>query len=140
LKYKGISFWLPPVDWTLTTNEQFYGKQIRSAYYVRGGTGNSKATWEAHLKQTGFYKLYIYIPKIRMGRGHDDQPKDEEYNYIVYSDDGKDRQTINLKDIDGGWTEIGSYQFSRGTAKVELSNQSKARSVFADAIKLVKEN
>ena len=28
-KYKGMVNWNFPVEWTLTTNEQFYGKQIR---------------------------------------------------------------------------------------------------------------
>lgn len=142
LKYKGMMFWNPPVDWTLTTNEQFYGKQIRSAYYMKGGSGTSKAVWNVPLKERGYYKLSAFIPKIQMrgGRDHSDEKKNEEYNYTVFNDAGKDRQVVNLKDLDGGWVELGSYQFSSGTAKIELSNLSKARFVFADAVKLVKEN
>ncbi len=138
LKYKGLSFWNPPVEWTLTTNEQFYGKQIRSAYYMKGGTGSCKAIWNLPLKEAGYYKLYIYIPKIRFGRRDDDS--NDQYNYTIFNDDGKEQQAIELKNIDGGWTEIGSYHFSRGSAKVELSNLSKSRTVIADAVKLVKEN
>jgi ABC-type transport system involved in multi-copper enzyme maturation permease subunit len=139
LKYKGMSFWNPPVDWTLITNDQFYGKQIRSAYYMKGGTGNCKAIWNVPLKEGGYYKLWAFIPKIRFGRGGDEK-KNEEYNYTVFNDNGKDHQIVNLKNIDGGWVELGSYHFSSGTAKIELSNLSKARTVFADAVKLVKEN
>jgi hypothetical protein len=138
LKYKGMSFWTPPVEWTLITNEQFYGKQIRSAYYMKGGNGSCKAIWNLPLKEPGYYKLYIYIPKIRFGRRDDDS--NEQYNYTIFNEDGKDQQTIELKNIDGGWTEIGSYHFSRGSAKVELSNLSKSRTVIADAVKIVKEN
>jgi len=138
MKYKGLNIWNPPVEWTLITNELFYGKQIRSAYYMKGGTGGCKAIWNLPLKESGYYKLYIYIPKIRFGRRSEES--NDEYNYTIYNDDGKDQQAINLKNIDGGWTEIGSYHFSKGSAKVELSNLSKSKAVFADAVKVVREN
>jgi ABC-type transport system involved in multi-copper enzyme maturation permease subunit len=139
LKYKGLSFWNPPIEWTLTTNELFYGKQIRSAYYMRAGNGSSKAIWKLPIKDPGYYKLYIYIPKIRFGHGRDENSS-EEYNYTIYNDDGKDQQVIELKNIDGGWTEIGSYHFSERSAKVELSNLSKSRTIIADAVKIIREN
>lgn len=43
-----------------------------------------------------------------------------------------------MKDNDSGWMEIGSYHLSPDTVKIELSNLSKAKTIFADAIKLVK--
>ena len=138
LKYKGIVFWNPPVEWTLTTNEQFYGKQIRSAYYLKGGAGDRKVTWNVPLKVAGYYKLSAYIPKIRGGWNRDEKT-DEEYNFTVFHDDGQDHQIVNMKDNESGWMEIGSYHFSPDTVKIELSNLSKARNVFADAVKLVKE-
>jgi len=138
LKYKGIVFWNSPVEWTLTTNEQFYGKQIRSAYYLKGGNGDRKATWNVPVKVAGYYKLSAYIPKIRGGWNRDEKT-DEEYNFTVFHDDGQDHQIVNMKDNDSGWMEIGSYHFSPDTVKIELSNLSKARNVFADAVKLVKE-
>ncbi len=142
LKYKGLNFWNPPVDWTLITSDQFYGKQIRSAYYIKGGTGNCKAIWNLPVKQKGYYKLSVYVPKIRFGgRGHHDESTNEEYNYTVFNDDGHDRQAVDLKNIDGGWVELGSYNFTPGSAKVELSNLSKANRsiIIADAVKIVRE-
>ncbi len=138
LKYKGIVFWNPPVEWTLTTNEQFYGKQIRSAYYLKGGSGDRKATWNVPVKVAGYYKLSAYIPKIRGGGNRDDKT-DEEYHFNVFHDDGEDHQIVNMKGNDSGWMEIGSYHFSPDTVKIELTNLSKARNIFADAVKLVKE-
>jgi hypothetical protein len=134
-----MAFWNPPVEWTLTTSEQFYGKQIRSAYYLKGGTGDRKATWNVPIKAPGYYKLSAYIPKIRGGFNRDEKT-DEEYHFNIFNDNGQDHQTINMKDSDGGWMEIGSYHFSPDTIKIELTNLSKARTIFADAIKLVKEN
>ena len=140
-KYKGIVFWNVPVEWTLTTNDIFYGKQIRSAYYLKGGTGDRKATWSIPLKAPGYYKVSAFIPKMRRGGGPMGEEKtDEEYNFTIFHDDGEDKQVINMKDNDTGWIEIGSYHLSPDTVKIELSNLSKARFIFADAIKLVKEN
>jgi hypothetical protein len=45
-----------------------------------------------------------------------------------------------MKENDMGWMEIGSYHLSPDTVKIELTNLSKARTVYADAIKLIKEN
>jgi len=129
--------WNPPVEWTLTTSEQFYGKQIRSAYYLKGGTGDRKATWNIAIKTPGYYKISAYIPKIRMGFNRDEKV-DEEYHFTIFHDDGQDHQIVNMKDNDSGWMEIGSYHLSPDTVKIELSNLSKAKTIFADAIKLVK--
>jgi len=139
LKYKGIAFWNPPVEWTLTTNEQFYGKQIRSAYYLKSGTGDRKVTWNVPVKVVGYYKLLAYIPKVRGGWNRNEKKIDEEYNFTIFHDDGQDHQVVNMKNNDSGWMEIGSYHFSPDTVKIELSNLSKAKIIFADAVKLVKE-
>lgn len=139
LKYKPLLFWNQPVEWTLTTNEQFYGKQIRSAYYLKGGTGDRKATWNVPIKAPGYYKVLAYIPKIRGGWGHDEK-SEEEYHFTIFHDDGQDHQVVNMKNNDSGWMEIGSYHLSPDTFKIELSNLSKAKTIYADAVKLVKLN
>ena len=139
LKYKGLVFWNQPVEWTLTTNEQFYGKQIRSAYYLKGGSGNRKATWNVPVKAPGYYKVFAFIPKIRGGWGGDNN-NEEDYHFTVFHDDGQDHQVVSMKNNDGGWMEIGSYHLSPDSVKIELSNLSKANTIYADAVKLVKLN
>ena len=139
LKYKGLIFWNPPVEWTLATSDQFYGKQIRSAYYLKGGTGDRKATWNVPIKLPGYYKVMAYIPKFRFGFNRDERIE-EEYHFTIFHDDGEDHQVVNMKDSDGGWMEIGSYHLSPDSVKIELTNLSKARTIFADAIKIVKVN
>jgi ABC-type transport system involved in multi-copper enzyme maturation permease subunit len=141
LKYKGMNMWNPEVEWTLTTNEQFFGKQIRSAYYCKGGTGDRKAIWSTPIKTGGYYKVYAYIPKIRFGFNRDggNQPE-ETYNFNVTYDDGVDHPIIKADPRESTWIEVGTYHFSSDSAKIEMTNNSKARFVIADAIKLVKEN
>ena len=139
LKYKGMNLWNPEVEWTLTTNEQFYGKQIRSAYYCKGGTGDRKAIWSVPIKEGGYYKLYAYIPKIRFGmRGGENQP-DDIYEFNVTHDDGVDHPAVKADPRESTWIEVGTYHFSSDSAKIELTNNTKARSIYADAVKLIKE-
>jgi len=136
--------WNPQVDWTLTTNDQFYGKQIRSAFYCKGGTGDRKAIWTAAIREPGYYKLYAYIPKIRMrfgmrGGGGDRGEPDEIYNFTVKHDDGIDHPVVKPDVRESTWVEVGTYHYSSDSARIELSNNTKAKMIFADAIKLVKE-
>jgi hypothetical protein len=139
-KYKGMNMWNPSVEWTLITNEQFYGKQIRSAYYCKGGTGERKAIWSVPLKEGGYYKVYAYIPKIQSGWGRDNNNQPEEnYNYNVIHDDGTDHPVLKPDNRQSTWVEMGSYHFSGDSARIELTNNTKARSIYADAIKLIKE-
>jgi ABC-type transport system involved in multi-copper enzyme maturation permease subunit len=139
LKYKGMNMWNPQVEWTLTTNEQFYGKQIRSAYYCKGGTGERKAVWSVPIKEGGYYKIWAYIPKIRFGWNRDTNQPEETYNFNVIHDDGTDHPVLKPDNRESTWVEMGTYHFSSDSARVELTNNTKARTIYADAIKLVKE-
>ena len=56
--YSGVSNWRPPLRWTLTTNDKYYGTHIRSAYVVRSGSGTQTATWRIPVPESGQYDLY----------------------------------------------------------------------------------
>ena len=136
-KYAGFSGWRAPRNWTLTTNSNFYGAYIRSAYYIRSGDGDKIATWNVPLKEPGYYDVYAYIYKDdrRGGRGENNG----EYHYLVHHDDGDETVLVDLKTAEEGWNHLGAYYFSPDTAKIELTNQSEARMVIADAVKLIKQ-
>jgi ABC-type transport system involved in multi-copper enzyme maturation permease subunit len=137
LKYKGMNMWNPSAEWTLTTRAEFYGKQVRSAYYAKGGKGERKAVWNIPLKDAGYYKVFGFVPKIsfRFGRGGGDKG---EYTFKIFHDDGEDSPAVELKNTDGGWVELGSYYFSPDSVRIELSNNTESKMIYADAVKLVK--
>jgi hypothetical protein len=69
--YSGVSNWRPPLRWTLTTNDKYYGTHIRSAYVVRSGSGTQTATWRIPVPESGQYDLYYWVYKpdeLRRGR------------------------------------------------------------------------
>ena len=63
----------------------------------------------------------------------------EQFHFVVYHDDGQDEVALNMDQTEGGWTFLGTYFISEGTAKIELTDKSKGRLVFADAVKWVKQ-
>ena len=145
-KYIGINFWRPPNQWRGTTYDDFYGKYIHSAYYVKSGDGNKRVTWKAKIEQSGSYDVYYYASNIRTpwgrGRGRGDRRRDEfikEFNFKIYHDDGVDDAVLDVTESDGGWTFLGTYYISPDTARVELTDKSKGRMVVADAVKWVKQ-
>ena len=145
-KYAGINFWRPPNHWRATTYADFYGKYIHSAYYIKSGDGNKKVVWKTELQESGTYDVYYYSSKVRVpwfrGRGQGRDGRRDEYvsqfNFKIYHDDGADDAILDVANAEDGWNFLGSYYLSADTAKVELSDLSKGRLVFADAVKWVK--
>lgn len=145
-KYTGINFWHPPSNWRGTTYTDFYGKYIHSAYYIKSGDGNNKVAWKTGLKESGTYDVYYYSSKIRApwfrrrGEGRDSRKDEfvEQFHFKIYHDDGADDAVLDVANAEGGWNFLGSYYLSADTAKVELTNLSKGKLVFADAVKWVK--
>ena len=78
----------------------------------------------------------------RRGGGRDGQRRGKQYfeqfHLIVYHDDGTDEVTLSVADSEDNWNFLGTYYISEGTAKVEMTDESKGRVVFADAVKWVK--
>lgn len=158
--YSGMMRRRIPENWTLTTNSTFFGKYIRSAYYVRKGDGNRIARWNLPVEEKGYYDVFFYLEQQQItqmrgfpgsrpggGRGQESaggretqQQRDAgQYHFIIYHSEGQEELTVNINDIEGGWNNIGSFPFSKGTAIIELSNKGTGQMVIADAVKLVKE-
>ena len=137
-RFIGMNNWRPPRTWRATTNSDYFGKFIRSAHFIKSGDGNKKATWSIPIKENGTYEVFTYLTKRRRGRGGNNQDKQGEYNYTVFSEN-KEEITVDLNTIETGWNSLGTYYFSGDTVKVELGNKTSGRVVIADAIKLVKQ-
>lgn len=134
-KYGGFS-WRTPINWTLTTSDAFYGKYVKSAEFVRSGTGDHKAIWKIPVKEAAFYDVYYYIDQKKFERWNRGKPG--QYQFVIQHNNEKDEPLFSLKSSEPGWNSLGSYYFSADTAIIELTNKSDGRIVVADAIKLVK--
>ncbi|UII19424.1 golvesin C-terminal-like domain-containing protein [Fulvivirga ligni] len=130
--HRSYAKWLP------TTGTDFYGSVIRSAHFTRAGSGEKTATWAPTFKEPGFYDIYIYL---RGKNQKDYQPSGQQshYRYIIHHADGEDDIKYNLANAEPGWNYLGSYYFNASGGSVELSDDCELRTVYADAIKWVKQ-
>lgn len=136
-KYEGINWWRPPMNWTATTSDDFYGEYVLSAHYIKGDSeGQMKATWNVPVKNAGYYDVYFHLYKMR-SRGRDRQEDKGNYNFIIHADDGAEEAALEVHNAENGWCHLGSFYFSSETAKIELLNKTDLRYVFADAVKIV---
>jgi len=143
--YIGLTYWHPPSRWRATTYNDFYGKYIHSAYYVKAGNGDKKVAWNTEIKQSGNYDIYYHstnvrAPWFRRGRREGGRGSQvvEQFHFLIHHDDGVDEEILDVAKSEGGWSFLGTYYLSEGTARVELTDKSKGRLVFADAVKWVK--
>ncbi|HUU27135.1 MAG TPA: hypothetical protein VM123_04915 [archaeon] len=141
-EYIGIQFWDLPRRWRATTHSDFYGAYKHSAYYIRAGEGGNKVSWKAELPRSGQYDVYYYVTDIRlpwMGRGRGGRGEDiaKDFHFSIYHDDGAAEVKLDTDGAQQGWNLLDTYYFSQGPARVELTDQSKGRMVYADAVKWV---
>jgi hypothetical protein len=127
----------PPDHWHLAVNMDFYGRTERSAQWIKSGDGGESARWEADIPESGVYNIYYYNVYFwresmnRYSRVHD-------FNFRIGHDDGASNVQMTSKGAVPPWTLLGSYRLSKGRAWVELSNKSKGKFVYADAVKWMK--
>jgi hypothetical protein len=156
--YHGISEWRPPLQWTLTTNDRYYGTHVRSAYVIKSGSGSQTATWKIPIPAAGRYDLFYYTfrenQRFRFGGGGGrgggggggggrggggrGRGEDAEYNFKVKYDGDEEKAYLNTRNIEEGWNLLGTYFFNGDTIEVALSNEFKSRMVTADAVKAVR--
>ena len=137
--YIGIRFWNMPRTWQPTTDSGFYGSYRLSAYYIRPGNGLNRATWNAVIPESGKYNVYYHTSELhlpmRRGRGDSRSSPISDFHFLVYHDDGVDEVEIDIGKANDEWTLLGTYYFSEGSVKVELTDETKGRLIYADAVR-----
>ena len=139
--YIGMRFRNLPSEWKAAVGGDYYGTYRLSAYYIKAGSGKYKVSWTAKIPRSGSYDVYYYVSGFRrMFRGRRDgggnrKSMAQDFHFTVHHDDGSDEITIDLSNAESGWFLLGSFYFSEGTAKVELSDKSRGRIVYADAVR-----
>ncbi len=136
-KYKGTRVWRPPLNWTATTDDHFFGEFVRSAYYIKSGDGSKAANWRIPVIEPGRYEVFYHVFKDPSFSW--DRNQRGSYQFDIPHENGSERVAIEIKqDSPGGWTPLGDYEFAADTITISLSNESRLRAIFADAVKLVR--
>ena len=141
--FQRFTWWNPASQWTLVKNASFFGKYIHSAYYIRSGEGKKFVFWETNISKEGLYDVYVYMFdkrafwRRRRGRSGGNSTF-ADFTYLIHHNAGKERVSLDAQSASDGWHFLGTYFFSKGKAKIELTDQSKGQLVIADAVKLVR--
>ncbi len=127
--------------WHATTDSDFYGSVIRSAHFTRAGDGEKIVTWTPVLKEEGFYDIYVYMRGKNQNEfvGRDGDGRQFTYHYIINNADGTDNLSYNISNAESGWNYLGSYYFKKTGGSVSLTDECELRTVYADAVKWVKQ-
>jgi hypothetical protein len=72
-------------------------------------------------------------------QGGDGDNRQFNYHYIINHGDGKDIIKYNISNAEPGWNYLGSYYFNQKGGSVALTDECELRTVYADAIKWVKQ-
>ena len=139
-KYSNIIFWQPSHKWQFILGDFYYGNYIKSAVYIRKGTGENNAEWKTELNESGHYSVYVYLPQMPQRRTFRQGREDTEsgsYIYTITHDEGEDVVTVDIGQ-NTGWYWLGDFYISKGNASVTLSDKTDRRIVIADAVKWVK--
>lgn len=139
--YDNFQWWNPPHQWRPIKNATFYGTYVHTARYIRSGDGSKYVSWNIQLENAGIYDIYIYVfnkEDFRRRRREQRNTIYGEFIYQVFHDGGLEEVALSVDGAPAGWNFIGSWYFSKGEAKVRLTDESTSRFVIADAVKWVK--
>lgn len=127
--------------WLATTGSSFHGKHVRSAHFTRAGKGDKTCEWTPELREEGFYDLYTYMIGKNQNQynGNRNEGRTFTYHYTINHGDGEDKIDFNVTNAENGWNYLGSYYFTKEGGSVVLTDECDLRSVYADAIKWVKQ-
>lgn len=150
--FTGMNLLDPPAFWTQSTNQDFYGEFVRSAYLKKSGEGKDRVVWNVEIKETGDYDISFYHSisrRMRQGvRARQQQAADRSGGsssqrrgkkfFSVSVRNGTEEVEIDLSETGQGWNLIGSFQLDAGPNKIELTDKNDDGYVLADAVKWVK--
>ena len=140
-KYVGVNEWHAPARWTNTTDQNYYGRSIRSAAVIRSGKGNQYAEWKIPVSAPGRYELYYHVRRPEQLRRENRWGRKKYfYHFIVSSEtDGYEEKTeLNMRRSSDGWNLIDTYGLTGDTLIVRLTDESELNMIAADAVKLVR--
>jgi hypothetical protein len=159
--FRGVNIFNPPVFWTPSTNQDYYGWLVRSAHVKKAGDGDDRIVWNVELEETGEYDIYFYNSisgrmrrrimemqrRMQAAQARDSNQQGRMRRFFrgpgkkffqISHQYGTEEVEIDLEDTESGWNLIGSFQLEAGPNRVELTDKNEAGYVLADAVKWVK--
>jgi hypothetical protein len=127
----------PPSRWSRRTSGSAWGKYRHTVAVVKSGRGERKAIFEAELPRDGRWELQLHLPSTRSRRRGGDSKLRGTWNLAVQDGSADQSVAFDLAGGAEGWNSLGTFEIAKGAVRVELSDETDAPFVLADAIRWV---
>jgi hypothetical protein len=124
-----------PSRWSRRSISYAHGKYRHTAAIVRSGSGERKAVFTAEIPRAGEWELEWHLPK-RSSDGSDSGGGPGGTWQLSIVDESGDREVAFDAAVgEAGWNSLGRFDLTSGRVRVELSDATEGRYVYADAIR-----
>ena len=124
-----------PTRWSRRSLTYAYGKYRHTAAVVRGGDGERQAVFAAELPRAGEWELEFYLPRRPASESSSRRGPSGTWNMLVVDTSGDREVEFDASVAGSGWNSLGRFDLASGEVRVELSDRTEGRFVYADAIR-----
>jgi ABC-type transport system involved in multi-copper enzyme maturation permease subunit len=125
-----ISFSNPPSRWSRRASTTAWGKYRHTVALVKSGTGDRRAVFTARVPRSGSWELQLHLPSQRTSRKG-------TWNLAVEDASGRQDFDFDLGAGTEGWNSLGMFEITEGEVRVEMSDDTDAKMILADAIRWI---
>ena len=126
-----LSFSRPPSRWSRRAASSAWGKYRHTLALVKAGEGNRTAVFTAEVPRSGTWELQLHLPS---------QPRTSvtgTWSLTVEDPGGNEPAEFDLSAGAEGWNSVGTFELTEGEVRVEMSDDTDAPYVLADAIRWI---
>ena len=124
-----------PSRWSRESLTYAYGKYRHTTAKVRGGDGKRHAVFAAELPRAGEWELEFYLPRRPSSSSNSRRGPGGTWKLLVVDSSGDREVTFDAAVGGSGWNSLGRFDLASGEVRVELSDETEGRYVYADAIR-----
>jgi len=124
-----------PTRWSRRSISYAYGKYRHTAAIVRSGDGERKAVFSAEIPRAGRWELEWYLPKRSSAGSSSGGGPGGSWQLSIVDSSGDRDVTFDAAVGEAGWNSLGLFDLTSGRVRVELSDATEGRYVYADAIR-----
>ncbi|MDX1387809.1 MAG: hypothetical protein R3344_01370 [Acidobacteriota bacterium] len=126
-----LRFGSPPDRWSRRIHPEAFGKYRHTMAAVRAGEGDCRAVFAADVPRSGPWELEFHLP----WSGEQIRSLSGTWKLAIEDSSGRRDVTFNTGAATEGWNSVGNFEIAEGDVRVELSNETDASLVIADAIR-----
>jgi hypothetical protein len=124
-----------PSRWSRRPISNAFGKYRHTVAIVRSGSGERQAIFSAEIPRAGQWELEWHLPRRTSDGSSSGGGPSGIWELSIVDESGDREVTFDAKVGEAGWNSLGRFDLTSGEVRVELSDETDGRYVYADAIR-----